>query len=204
MRRKSAAEAFWISFKFPKFISDQRLADFNRHSKLETQSRYSCLVLYLHVTSCILEEWHKWVFTYSSIVVLLNSLVVLVRWNFLGRGQLFWGNFVFFRGGGEFCWRKVHGGNYVGGIICGEITRGPIVQEAIIRGTSFLDNVIDSKKSNGFTSETYQNHICLLNSYLQVQMKQKKTHIDAYNYTMIIRTILSFQLYFNGKTQLSL
>ena len=44
----------------------------------------------------------EWFFTYSSIVVFLNSLVVLVRGNFLGGGQLFLEIFFLFFFGGDF------------------------------------------------------------------------------------------------------
>ena len=48
LRKKSGDEAFRVSFKFPKYGWDQRLADFNRFSSIETPSCYYCLVLYLH------------------------------------------------------------------------------------------------------------------------------------------------------------
>ena len=47
LRKKPGEEAFLISFKFPRWGWDQRLADFNRFSSKETQSCYSGLVLYI-------------------------------------------------------------------------------------------------------------------------------------------------------------
>ena len=53
LRNKPGDEAFRVSLKFPRRGWDQRLADFNRFSSVETRSCYSCLVLYLHdFSSC--------------------------------------------------------------------------------------------------------------------------------------------------------
>ena len=48
MRKEPGDEAFRVSFKLPRRKWDQRLADFNLFSSIETRSRYSSLVLYLH------------------------------------------------------------------------------------------------------------------------------------------------------------
>ena len=45
---RSGEEAFRVSFKFPRRGWDQRLANFNRFSNIETRNCYSCLVLSLH------------------------------------------------------------------------------------------------------------------------------------------------------------
>ena len=47
-RKKPGDKAFWDSFKFPRRGRDQRLANFNGLSNIETRSCYTCLVLYLH------------------------------------------------------------------------------------------------------------------------------------------------------------
>ena len=47
MRKKPGDEAFRVSFKLPRRKWDQRLADFNIFSSIETRSCYSSLVLYL-------------------------------------------------------------------------------------------------------------------------------------------------------------
>ena len=59
MSKRPGGEAFRVSFKFSRHGWDERLADFNRLSSIETRSCYSCLVLYLHgpaispfVTNC--------------------------------------------------------------------------------------------------------------------------------------------------------
>ena len=45
LRKKPGDKTLPFSLKFPKRGWDQRLTDFNRFSKIETQSCYSCLVL---------------------------------------------------------------------------------------------------------------------------------------------------------------
>ena len=48
LRKRPGDEAFRVSFKFPRGRWDQRLADFNRFSTVETQrSCHSSLILYL-------------------------------------------------------------------------------------------------------------------------------------------------------------
>ena len=48
LSKKPGDEALRISFKFPRRKGNQRLANFNRFSSIETRSCYCCLVLYLH------------------------------------------------------------------------------------------------------------------------------------------------------------
>ena len=48
--RRPGNESFRVLFKFSRSGWDQRLADFNRFSRVETRSCYSCLVLYLHAS----------------------------------------------------------------------------------------------------------------------------------------------------------
>ena len=48
MRKRPGEEAFRVSFKFPRRGWEQRLANFNGFSSVETRSYYSCLVLYFH------------------------------------------------------------------------------------------------------------------------------------------------------------
>ena len=55
LKKKPRDEVFRVSFKFPRCRWDQRLADFNRFSKIETRSCCSCLVLQLHELS----YWRK-------------------------------------------------------------------------------------------------------------------------------------------------
>ena len=51
LSKKPGHESFRVSFKFPRHRWDQRHADFNRFSNIETRRCYSCLVLKLHVLS---------------------------------------------------------------------------------------------------------------------------------------------------------
>ena len=45
LRKKPGDEAFRLSFKLSRRGEDQRIADFNRFSNIETLICYSCLVL---------------------------------------------------------------------------------------------------------------------------------------------------------------
>ena len=69
LRKKSGDEAFRVSLKFPRCGWDQRLANLNRFSSVETRSCYSCLVLYLHGKTAVWQDITKNVFFLHKIGV---------------------------------------------------------------------------------------------------------------------------------------
>ena len=68
LRKKPGDKPFQVLFEFLRCRWDQRLANFNRFSSIETQNCYSCSVLDLHAFTkiCYISQYLRFIFIYDE------------------------------------------------------------------------------------------------------------------------------------------
>ena len=73
LRKKPGDEAFRVSLKFPRRGWDQRLANLNRFSSVETRSCYSCLVLNLLGKTAVWQDNQKRFFFFTKLELVFSA-----------------------------------------------------------------------------------------------------------------------------------
>ena len=87
LRKKPGDKPFQVSFEFPRCRWDQRLADFNRFSSIETQNCYSCSVLYLHAFTKISVTFHN---IYDLFLYMMKVIALIWNYWYDGHTKLRW------------------------------------------------------------------------------------------------------------------